>query len=79
MGCGGLNWSDLAQNRDRWHALINAVIKLGVPQIRVVSRLAEDKLASLKRFCSMELVSKLVSWMFGWLVSQSVTSLWLFM
>jgi len=28
---GGLNWIDLAQDRDRWHALVNAVMYLQVP------------------------------------------------
>jgi hypothetical protein len=27
----GLDWIDLAQNRDKWKALVNAVMKLRVP------------------------------------------------
>jgi hypothetical protein len=28
---GGINWIHLAQNRDRWRAVVNAVMNLGVP------------------------------------------------
>jgi len=28
VGCEGMNWNDLAQDRDRWQALINAVMNL---------------------------------------------------
>jgi hypothetical protein len=31
VGCGSMNWIDLAQNRDRWPALVNAVMNLRVP------------------------------------------------
>jgi hypothetical protein len=28
---GGIDWIDLAQYRDRWRTLVNAVVNLGVP------------------------------------------------
>jgi len=31
MGCSGLDWIELAQVRDRWWALENAVMILRVP------------------------------------------------
>ena len=29
--CGGMDWIDLAQDRDRWWALVNVAMKLQVP------------------------------------------------
>jgi hypothetical protein len=34
VGCGSMDWIDLALDRERWLALVNAEEKLRVPKIR---------------------------------------------
>jgi hypothetical protein len=31
MGGGGMDWIDMAQDRNRWRALVNVVMNLRVP------------------------------------------------
>jgi len=36
-GCRGMDWIDMAQDRDRWRALVNAVMNIQVHKMRGIS------------------------------------------
>jgi hypothetical protein len=36
VGCKGMDWIELAHDRDRWRALVNAVMKFPCPQNAVI-------------------------------------------
>ena len=57
VGCGYVDWIGLAQDRDRWRALVSAVMNLRVPQ-NAGNFLTSCKLASFSRRTLLHGVSK---------------------
>ena len=37
VGCGDMDWMELAQDRDRWRALVSTAMNLRVPKMRGIS------------------------------------------
>jgi hypothetical protein len=52
-----MDWIAMAQDRDRWQALVNLVMNLRDPKILGISWLAEDLLVSQEGLWSKELIS----------------------
>ena len=60
VGCGYMDWIGLAQDRDKWRTLVSTVMNLRFREMRGISWLAANQLASQEGLCTMEQVSKLI-------------------
>ena len=55
-GLEGLDWTDLAADRDKWQAPASAEMNPRVDKMQGISSLAEDLLVSQEGICPMDLV-----------------------
>jgi hypothetical protein len=37
VGCRGMDWIELAEDRDRWRALVNVVMNLGLHKVQRIT------------------------------------------
>jgi hypothetical protein len=63
LGCGGRDWIELAQDRDRWRELANMVMNLQVP-LNVGNFLTSCKPVSFSRRTLLHGISKKVVTLF---------------